>query len=454
MVDGRAGHAHALTELRLAYEMLPADQRAAIALHLHLGYSVAETADIVGAPVETVRSRLRLGRERLRRQLEDASWSAGPADERIDEALRGFLAARAADTAAMPLAGDIVDRIAARTAPRAGRWPILRPGWVAIGIVALLALLGLSVLVAGNRGDAPLRSSSPRNGVIAISANPWQNGSGEHGDIYVAIDGAPARRIIGSDNDRTAQACPRFSPDGTRLAYGEARASGEGSSPPVDNQRGRWPVAERAVVVVELSQDGEASPPVMRATAGPTPGHIACPEWSPDGRYVAFRVEGVLAVADAASGKTTVFRVAETPYGQLGFEWSRDGSRIAVAEPGHIRVVSPGGGPSLVIPVEGETPGSLGWTAGDTRIIYAATDPPGDGQALRVVGADGTGDARLTPLPTDAQLSVTENDAVLSPDGGRLAFVETTRRCTADGCTSDPGASGPWTSTARTWSTC
>jgi RNA polymerase sigma-70 factor (ECF subfamily) len=72
-VDRHAEHALAMSELRIAYEALPADQRAAIALHLHLGYSVAETAEIVGAPIETVRSRLRLGRERLRRQLEEAS---------------------------------------------------------------------------------------------------------------------------------------------------------------------------------------------------------------------------------------------------------------------------------------------------------------------------------------------------------------------------------------------
>jgi len=43
-----------------------------IALHLYAGYSVVETAEAVGAPVETVRSRLRLARERMRRQLEEA----------------------------------------------------------------------------------------------------------------------------------------------------------------------------------------------------------------------------------------------------------------------------------------------------------------------------------------------------------------------------------------------
>ena len=55
--------------LRHAFEALPAAQRAVIALHLYLGYSVPETAAIVGAPLETVRSRLRLARDQLRFHL-------------------------------------------------------------------------------------------------------------------------------------------------------------------------------------------------------------------------------------------------------------------------------------------------------------------------------------------------------------------------------------------------
>jgi RNA polymerase sigma-70 factor (ECF subfamily) len=52
-----------------AFEALPAAQRAVVALHLYQGYSMAETAELVGAPLETVRSRLRLARERLRSDL-------------------------------------------------------------------------------------------------------------------------------------------------------------------------------------------------------------------------------------------------------------------------------------------------------------------------------------------------------------------------------------------------
>lgn len=61
------------TALRHAFEALPAAQRAVIALHLYLGYSLAETAEMVGAPIETVRSRLRLAREQLRFQLREAT---------------------------------------------------------------------------------------------------------------------------------------------------------------------------------------------------------------------------------------------------------------------------------------------------------------------------------------------------------------------------------------------
>ncbi len=59
----------ARSDLAAALERLSPPQRAAIALHHEAGYSVAETAELLRAPIETVRSRLRLARERLRREL-------------------------------------------------------------------------------------------------------------------------------------------------------------------------------------------------------------------------------------------------------------------------------------------------------------------------------------------------------------------------------------------------
>jgi len=69
-LDDRAADAAQITDLNLAFARLSAEQRAVVALHLYAGYSVAETAELVGAPVETARSRLRLARRHLRIELE------------------------------------------------------------------------------------------------------------------------------------------------------------------------------------------------------------------------------------------------------------------------------------------------------------------------------------------------------------------------------------------------
>jgi RNA polymerase sigma-70 factor (ECF subfamily) len=70
--DQRVSEPSTFVILRAAFARLSPDQRAVVALHLHLGYSVAETAAIVGAPDETVRSRLRSARQRLRHELEES----------------------------------------------------------------------------------------------------------------------------------------------------------------------------------------------------------------------------------------------------------------------------------------------------------------------------------------------------------------------------------------------
>ena len=70
--DHRIGDRDDHMALRAAFGRLSPDQRAVVALHLHAGYSVAETADLVGAPIETVRSRLRIAKEHLRSELGEA----------------------------------------------------------------------------------------------------------------------------------------------------------------------------------------------------------------------------------------------------------------------------------------------------------------------------------------------------------------------------------------------
>ena len=58
-----------MVALREALGRLSPDHRAVIALHVHEGYSVEETARILAVPFDTVRSRLRAARSRLRQEL-------------------------------------------------------------------------------------------------------------------------------------------------------------------------------------------------------------------------------------------------------------------------------------------------------------------------------------------------------------------------------------------------
>jgi RNA polymerase sigma-70 factor (ECF subfamily) len=59
--------------LREALGRLSPDHRAVVALHLHAGYSVDETARLLQVPFDTVRSRLRAARERLRREMREVT---------------------------------------------------------------------------------------------------------------------------------------------------------------------------------------------------------------------------------------------------------------------------------------------------------------------------------------------------------------------------------------------
>ena len=59
--------------MRQAFEGLGAAHRAVVVLVLDAGYSIDETAALLGVPRETVRSRLRAAREHLRHALRESS---------------------------------------------------------------------------------------------------------------------------------------------------------------------------------------------------------------------------------------------------------------------------------------------------------------------------------------------------------------------------------------------
>jgi len=69
-VGDSGGERYALRrELAEALDCLPADQRESLVLHFAVGMTVPEIAEAAAAPIETVRSRLRLGKAALREAL-------------------------------------------------------------------------------------------------------------------------------------------------------------------------------------------------------------------------------------------------------------------------------------------------------------------------------------------------------------------------------------------------
>jgi Tol biopolymer transport system component len=186
---------------------------------------------------------------------------------------------------------------------------------------------------------------------------------------------------------------------------------------------------------------------------------MVCPEWSPDGQLLAFRVADRLWIADAESGETREVPIINVSGREdMELEWSRDGSMIAVAEPGQIRVVHVDGTAPMLIRVTGAAPRSVGWSADDERIVYVSTVPVDEiGSAVRVVDVDGTNDRSLTQVadaPAGVQFSF--NEAAVSPDGRRVAYLQDSSRCTSDGCGPGPKVEpiGSRTSTGPTVSNC
>jgi RNA polymerase sigma factor (sigma-70 family) len=66
------------------FRRLPAEQRAAFVLRHHLGWSVAEIAENLGVPIETIRSRIRYAKSTLRAALDaDARATTTASRERM-----------------------------------------------------------------------------------------------------------------------------------------------------------------------------------------------------------------------------------------------------------------------------------------------------------------------------------------------------------------------------------
>jgi WD40 repeat protein len=145
--------------------------------------------------------------------------------------------------------------------------------------------------------------------------------------LWITREGEAPRRLF-DPVEGTLGACPRFSPDGARLAYVEVEKGIPVSREP-----------KRQVVIVAFDDVGTVSPPIMRLPT--TSSASGCPEWSPDGESIAFvDADHHLSLRDldgsikSWSGQVDII---------THFEWSPDGRQIAAA----------GGEKLWLFPIEG-----------------------------------------------------------------------------------------------------
>jgi Tol biopolymer transport system component len=267
-------------------------------------------------------------------------------------------------------------------------------------IIAVTALLLVGMLAGLAAMGAFRTDSRASNGWVAFGRWGSDPSPGPvERDIYVVREGQAAQRIIGSDSDRLDQICPAFSPDGVRLAHGEAEGTGD------SGYRGA------ALVVSDVDAEGNASESLRIDVGGTFP--PPCAIWSADGRRVAFGVPRTSPInpdRSAAGSEVWVVTVADGHVEVLSdllatdLEWSPLGSQLAIASgqtdlvagqrlrDGSIRLYEADSGEMRTL-VGPSGVSSLTWSPDGSRIAYQrGRSSRGDGidQEIWVAQVDGS----------------------------------------------------------------
>jgi Tol biopolymer transport system component len=296
---------------------------------------------------------------------------------------------------------------------------------VVLAIAVAAAVVTTLVVISRDHTSAPADTPIPTpiaNGWVAFAASD----ADDDGDIYLVREGSNPRRIAGSDTDTTIEDCPAFSPDGTRLAFGQATGNSQ------DGFR------DAALVITDLSADGVRTATTTIALDGMS--DPPCGVWSADGRWVAFGVETLdeVWVVDTESDD---IRQLTAPPSANDLDWAPDATELAIAL--NDENTRPRASDGVVVysvttdetrPLGGPGAEYLDWSPdGRTIAYFSRTSPnsPDENVQLWLMNADGTNERIVVPDVRAAQGRGPE----WSPDGKRIAYQRS--------CAQNPATSGP-----------
>jgi len=309
------------------------------------------------------------------------------------------------------------------------RWPLRL-----LAVAAVIGAAGGAALLAG----APHQPAAYSNGRIAYTVFHEDPAGGDADtDIWLtALDEQP-RRVIGSDTDGVDQACPAFSPDGRRLAYGSV----EGLWSSTDTDVTQWPdYRNSALVIADVADDGTV---VDRLTVDVGDGvPLPCPVWSPHGDQLAFGVPLTSPINPSRSGQGSavwILRLADRHVTVIpdllatDLEWSPDGSVLAIAggpetdSGGRVRngLLDPrlylyelSTGTLRTLDATTRASG-LTWSPDGERIVYASSQPSDDSRLTLYIIDVTNGQQEVL---THGYGAVHGVGPVWSPDGRTIAY--------------------------------